>query len=104
MYISGRPDKPSVQTFNKDFPWIEGGQGQLICSSTDSGNPHANIKWNPNIGTMNAENRVVIDNLTYLDHRRTVKCRMENEFTQQKTEIVESDEIILNVQCKYQLV
>ena len=101
MYISGRPSKPSVQTINRDSPWVEGGQGQLLCFSSDYGNPPANIKWNPNIGTMNAQNRLVIDHLTYLDHRRTVKCRMENKFTEEKTEIVESDEMILNVRCKY---
>ena len=101
MYISGRPSKPSIQTINGDFPWVEGGQGELTCFSTDYGNPTANIIWTQNIGTMNAENRLVIDTLTYLDHRRTVKCRMENEFTEEKTENVESDEILLNVQCKY---
>ena len=100
-YISGRPNKPSVHTINGDFPWAEGGQGQLTCSSADYGNPTADIKWTSNIGTMNAENRLVIDNLSYSDHRRTVKCRLENEFTEEKTENVESGEITLNVQCKY---
>ena len=104
LYISGRPHKPSVRTFNGDFPWVEGGQGELTCSSTDNGNPPATIKWTPNIGTMNAENKLVIDSLSYMDHRRLVKCRVVNKFTEEKNEIVESDEISLNVQCKYQLV
>ena len=101
MYISGRPSKPSVQTFNGGFPWVEGGQGQLICFSNDSGNPWATIEWTPNIGTTNAGNRLVIDSLTHLDHKRPVKCWMENGFTTAKNEMVESDEITLNVQCKY---
>ena len=101
MYISGPPSQPSIQTINGDFLWVEGGQAELTCSSIDYGNPPANIKWNPNVGTMNAQNGLVINNLSYLDHRRPVKCRMENEFTTEKNEIVESDEITLNVQCKY---
>ena len=104
MYFSGRPSKPSVLTFNNDFPWVEGLQGQLTCYYTDNGNPPAMIKWTPNIGTMNTENRLVIDSLSYMDHRRLVKCRVVNEFTEEKNEIIESDEISLNVQCKYQLV
>ena len=103
MYISGRPIKPLIQTINGDFPWAEGGQGEFTCLSTDYGNPSATIKWTPNIGTMNAENRLVINNLSYMDHRRSVKCRMENSFTTEKKEIVESDEITLNVLCKYEI-
>ena len=103
VYISGRPSKPLVETFSGDFPWAEGGQGQLTCSSADYGNPSAKIIWTGKIGTMNAEKRLVIDSLSYLDHKRAVKCRMENSFTNEKDEIVESHEISLNVQCKYQL-
>ena len=101
LFTSGRPSKPSVQTINGDFPWVEGGRGQLTCVSANYGNPNAAIKWTPNIGTMNAQNHLVIGKLSYLDHRQTVKCGMENAFTEKKAEIVESGEITLNVQCKY---
>ena len=101
LYTSGRPSKPSVQTINGDFPWVKGGRGQLTCVSDNYGNPNATIKWTPNIGTMNAQNHLIIDKLGYLTHRRIVKCGMENTFTKKKAEIVESGEITLNVQCKY---
>ena len=101
MYISGRPSKPSVQTINGDFPWVENGRGQLTCVSANYGNPNATIKWTTNIGTMNAQNQLVIDTLSYLDHRKTVTCGMKNSFTDIKDEIVESEEITINVECKY---
>ena len=103
MFISGRPSKPSVQTINGDFPWVEGGRGQLTCLSTTDGNPSATINWTPNVGIMNAQNQLVIDSLSYLDHKRTIKCGMENAFTEMKDEVVESEGITLNVQCKYGL-
>ena len=102
LYILGRPSKPFV-TFNEIFPWVEGGQGELTCRFFYNGNPPATIKWTSNVGTMNAENRLVMDSLSYLDHGRSVKCRTENEFTEEKNEIVESYEIILAVQCKYKI-
>ena len=101
MFISGPPSSPSVQTINGDFPWVEKGRGQLTCVSDNDGNPNAAIKWTTNFGTMNAQNQLVIDRLSYLDHKRTIKCGMENSFTKIKDEIVESEEITLNVQCKY---
>ena len=101
LFISGRPSKPSVQTINGDFPWVEGGRGQLTCLSTTDGNPSATISWTPNVGIMNAQNQLVIDSLSYLDHKRTIKCGMENSFTEMKDEMVESEGITLNVQCKY---
>ena len=100
MCISGRPNKPSIQTINGGFPWIENGRGQLTCVSANYGNPSATIKWTTNIGTMYAQNQLVIDSLSYLDHKRAIKCGMENAFTKIKDEIVESEEITLNVQCK----
>ena len=104
MFISGLPSKPSVQTINGDFPWVERGRGQLTCVSDDDGNPRATIKWTSNIGTMNAQNQLVIDSLSYLDHKRSIKCGVENAFTEIKDEIVESKEIKLNVQCKYGII
>ena len=104
LFITGRPSKPSVQTINGDFPWVESERGHLTCVSADYGNPSATINWTPNVGIMNAQNQLVIDSLSYLDHKRAIKCGMENAFTKIKDEIVESEEITLNVQCKYGIV
>ena len=101
LFFTGRPSVPAIQTVAHDFPWFEGQRGELECTTPNAGNPASLVTWIDDSGKIPNQQHYIIGNLSFFEHRRSVKCQLENEFTREKNERVESHVITLNVQCKY---
>ncbi|XP_053389789.1 hemicentin-1-like, partial [Mercenaria mercenaria] len=92
------PVTPSIPTGS--FPWREGQQGRTLnCSTSDYGNPEADVSWKSSIGTP-ALRILRLPKLTQYYHGISVSCQLSNKYTQKMNKTILSEVINLDIMYK----
>lgn len=93
------PTLPVVTDNFTSFPWLEGGRGSLLCSSSP-GNPPSSYRWKANevLVTEEKGQMILFTGLTKEFNLRNYSCEVYNDYTTHTDQHLWSPHIPLNVE------